>query len=70
MGRYIFDCYTRCTIPEVLWPFLGNFLITHFGCTASKAHHLTFGHYIVNEHCDIICDIMALHVHRSHDLLL
>ena len=48
--------------------FFGNFLWVHLGHTASEAHHLIFGPYVINECCDIICDITALHVHQSHDL--
>ena len=55
---------------QVLQLFSGNFVITRFGCPASKAHHLIFRCYIINEHCDVICDIMAPHMHWSCDLLL
>ena len=54
----------------ILWPFLGNFLWAHLGCAVSEARHLIFGHYIIKECCDIICDVTAPHVHRSCDLLL
>ena len=58
------------TIPEVLQPFSGNFMITRFRHAASEARHLIFGRYIIDECRDIICDVTAPHVHWSHDLLL
>ena len=58
------------TIPEVLQLFSDNFLIMRFGRATSEVRHLTFGCYIINEHHDIICDVMAPHMHQSHDLLL
>ena len=59
-----------CAIPEVLWPFSGNFLIMCLKHATSEVHHLVFGCYISNEHRDVICYVMALHMHQSHDLLL
>ena len=59
-----------CSLPEALWPFLGNFVLTCFGCTVSEAHHLVFRCYIIWGHRDVMCDVTALHVHWSHDLLL
>ena len=58
------------SLPEVLRPFSGHFVLMHFGRTASEAHHLIFGHYVIRGCCDVICDIMAPHVHWSCDLLL
>ena len=59
-----------CTIPEVLRPFSGNFQIMCLRCTASKAHHLVFGCYIINERRDVICEVTVLDMHRSCDLLV
>ena len=58
------------TIPEVLQLFSGNFVITCSGRTASKAHHLIFRCYIIDECHNIICDVTAPHMHWSCDLLL
>ena len=58
------------SLPEVLQLFSGNFMITRFRRTTSEVCHLVFGRYVIDEHRDIICDVTALHVHQSHDLLL
>ena len=62
MWRHADHPAIRVVPSEVLRPFSGNFLITHFGCAASKASLLVFRHYIVNECHDITYDVMALHV--------
>ena len=58
------------SLPKVLQLFSGNFVITRFGHTISKACHFIFGHYIINECCDIICDVTVPHVPWSCDHLL
>ena len=58
------------SLPDVLWLFSGNFMIMRFRRRTLEACHLIFRCYVIDEHCDIICDVMALHVHQSHDLLL
>ena len=70
MWRHANHPATRVDHPEVLRLFSGNFLIMRFRRATSKVRHLTFGRYIVNECRDIICDVTALHVHWSRDLLL
>ena len=54
----------------VLQPFLGNILRMCLRCAASEVQHLVFGCYVINECCDIICDITVPHMHQSHDPLL
>ena len=54
------------SLPKVLQLFSGHFVIT---CTF-EARHLIFRCYIIDEHCDIMCDVTVPHVHWSCDLLL
>ena len=79
--KYMGEGVVLCGVPalwvyhghgSLLQLFLGNFWWVHFGCATSKVRHPIFGcyRYIIKGCCDIICDITALHVHRSCDLLL
>ena len=49
---------------------LGNSVVMRLGRTASEAHHLLFRRYVVWGCRDVMCDIIALHMHQSCDLLL
>ena len=68
--KYVGEGVASCGPPSNLRPFSGNFQIMHFGHTASEAHLLVFGCYVVNEHRDVTYDVMALHMHQSCDLPL
>ena len=46
----------------ILWLFLDNIWWARFGCTTSEVRHLIFRCYIIKEHCDVICDVTALHM--------
>ena len=54
----------------LLMAILGNFREVPFGHGGSEVHHLICQCYIIKQHCDIMCDITALHMHWSHDHLL
>ena len=58
------------SLPVALRLFSGNFVLTCFGRTASEVHLLVFRRYIIWGYRDIMCDVTALHMHRSCDLLL
>ena len=51
----------HCTEHLALWVYHGHFLWACLGCAASKVCHLIFRCCIINEHCDVICDVIAPH---------
>ena len=53
-----------------LWPFWGIFQETLFGCAVSEVRHLVCQCNVIQRCYDVIHDIMAPHMHWSHDHLL
>ena len=50
--------------------FWGIFKDTRFGHTASEACHLVCRCNVIQQCCDVICDVTVPHMHWSHDHLL